>query len=351
MKKPDFLIIGVQKGGSTSLFKYLMEHPQIASPVDKEIHFFDLNFDHGWDWYISQFPYLQANNNVSSNLKLITGEASPYYIYHPLVAQRVKEYCPQIKLIVLLRDPVSRAISHYYHCLNLKLEFLSIEEAFNQEFSRLNQEEEKLKADPKYYSYNHQHLSYLSRGKYFQQLAHWKAYFPAEQFLIIQSETFYKNPSKILKQVTDFLGLESYQLSKYYHYNKLVYPQVSRSIINQLTEYFEPDNEKLYTYLQTEFSLPEKIHFSNYSEFWHLKLKNNELQRQNEQIYSENQHLFQINQSLKNAIQTEQEKNQKIVIKTEEIKQLTEQIQAMESSKFWQIRQLWFKLKQKFGLT
>ncbi len=189
MKPPDFLIIGVQKGGNNSLYNYLMKHPQIAPAVNKEIQFFSFNFHRGWDWYISQFPYLQEKqvNSISTDKRIITGEASPYYIFHPLAPERVKQWCPQIKLIVLLRDPVARAISYYHHCIRYSYESLPIKEAFEQEFSRLAQEEEKLKADPQYYSYNHQHLSYLSRGRYVEQLATWRAHFPPEQFLILQS--------------------------------------------------------------------------------------------------------------------------------------------------------------------
>jgi hypothetical protein len=353
MKKPDFLIIGVQRGGSSSLFRYLMEHPQIAAPVDKEIHFFELNFHRGWDWYISQFPYLKETEEKN----FITGEASPYYIYHPLVPQRVKQYCPEIKLIVLLRDPLARAISHYHHCLRFQLESLPIEEAFAQEGDRLKQEEEKLKADPEYYSYNHQHLSYLSRGRYVEQLENWRAYFPAEQFLILQSEAFYANPSKTLKQVTDFLGIESYELADYYPHNKAEYPQASSSLINNLSQYFEPYNQKLYDYLKREFEVNEEINFSSYQQFWALKVEINDFQEQNIKLTQGNKELREISNNLTKDLQICQQKAQQLPTKVKlmqqlelENEQLRERIKAMESSKFWQIRKFWFKMKRKLGL-
>ncbi|MBL1208673.1 MAG: sulfotransferase domain-containing protein [Geminocystis sp. GBBB08] len=258
MKKPDFLIIGVQRGGTSSLFRYLMEHPQIASPVDKEIHFFDLHFQKGWDWYLQQFPFLTNNKNddIFSEKKIITGEASPYYIFHPLVAQRVKEYCPDIKLIVLLRDPVDRAISHYHHCIRFNLENLPLKEALKLEKDRLKGELEKFYQDENYYSYNHQHLAYISRGKYIEQLKHWRQYFASEQFLILQSEKFYKNPTNTLKKVTNFLAIDNFKLTEYYPHNQYEYPQTSPLIIQQLKTYFTPYNQELSEYLEQEFKSP-----------------------------------------------------------------------------------------------
>jgi Sulfotransferase domain len=263
MKKPHFLIIGVQRGGTSSLFRYLMKHPQIDSPVDKEIHFFDLNYQKGSDWYIQQFPFFSNYNNdkKSSSKKMITGEASPYYIFHPLVAQRVKQYCPKIKLIVLLRDPIARAISHYHHCVRFQLEKLPLNQAFKLEKDRLKGEIEKFKQDEYYYSYNHQHLAYISRGRYIKQLKHWRQYFSSEQFLILQSEIFYNNPEQTLNQVTNFLEIDNYKLTEYYPHNQAEYPKTSPIIVKQLKTYFQPYNEELYEYLEKEFLLKYQINF------------------------------------------------------------------------------------------
>jgi len=314
-KTPDFLIIGVQRGGTSSLFRYLMEHPQIASPTDKEIHFFDLNFHRGWDWYIEQFPFLANNNNQQNKegKKIITGEASPYYIFHPLVPQRVKQYCPDIKLIILLRDPIARAISHYHHCVRFKLETETLELAIELEEKRLQGEKEKLKQDENYYSYNYQHLSYLARGKYLGQIQHWREYFPKEQILILQSEKLYQNPSSILAQVTDFLEIDPFTLCEYYPHNQAEYPSTCPTLIKQLVDYFQPYNEKLYNYLSHEFTGKNNIYFPDYQKYWETKME------------QENWH------------QQEQKYKETITNLEKETQRLTNQIKTIKQSKSWKI--------------
>jgi hypothetical protein len=244
--EPDFIIIGAQKCGTTSLYEYLMQHPQIVAASQKEVHFFDLNFAKGVDWYRQQFQPVSENS--------ITGEASPYYIFHPLVPQRIYELFPQVKLIVLLRNPVERAISHYYHEVRLGCEELGLEDAIAQESARLEGETAKMLADETYYSYNHQHYTYLSRGIYIEQLKNWMQFFPKEQFLVLPSEELYTKPNIVLNQVLEFLKLPNYQLSQYGKYNLGEYPAVTPEIRQQLQEYFQQYNQQLEEYLGVKFN-------------------------------------------------------------------------------------------------
>src|SRR6056297_562433 len=103
----DFIGIGAQKAGTSSIFHFLKEHPEICTSSKKEIHFFDKEYNYlkGIKFYRKFF-----NNCSSKNIK---GEFTPRYIYHPKVAQRIKKYFPDVKLIVSLRNPIERAISHY----------------------------------------------------------------------------------------------------------------------------------------------------------------------------------------------------------------------------------------------
>ena len=244
---PDFIIIGVQKGGTSSLYSYLTHHPQIAEASQKEVHFFDLNFEKGVEWYRSQFPGL-----TDAKQKLI-GEASPYYIFHPRVPQLIYDLFPQTKIIALLRNPVDRAISHYYHEVRLGCEPLSLEDAIAAEPIRLEGEIEKLLTSETYYSYNHQHHTYLSRGIYADQLPKWMQLFPKEQILILKSEDLYAEPAATFNAALEFLNLPPHQLDNYGKHNSGEYTPVSKEIYQQLTEYFRPHNQRLEEYLGRDF--------------------------------------------------------------------------------------------------
>ncbi len=244
----DFIIIGAQKSGTTSLYNYLIQHPQVVPARTKEVHYFDLNFDKGISWYQEQFHPCDRQN------KLITGEASPYYIFHPLVAKRVQQTLPKVKIIILLRNPVERAISHYYHEVRLGVEEKGIEEAIASEPTRLAGETEKILENPNYYSFNHQHYTYLSRGKYLDQIKNWLNHFPKQQILILKSEDLYNHPPTILNQVCNFLEIPPYQLPDYGKYNAGEYPPIDPAMYQQLTTYFQPHNQNLENYLNRNFN-------------------------------------------------------------------------------------------------
>jgi Sulfotransferase domain len=244
---PNFIIIGAQKCGTTSLYNYLIQHPLVAPAAQKEVHFFNLNFERGIDWYQSQFP------NIPSETNIITGEASPYYIFHPLVPQRIHDLYPQVKLIALLRNPIHRTISHYYHELRLGYETASLEVALKEEPNRLKGEVEKIVSEGNYYSFNHQHYTYLSRSIYAEQLKTWLDMFPREQLLILPSEEFFRSPAKTLNQVCDFLKIPPYELSQYTPYNIGDYPDIDPEIYKQLQTYFAPHNHRLEELLGKNF--------------------------------------------------------------------------------------------------
>ena len=168
---PDFLGLGVQKGGTTSLHRLLEQHPDVFLPPVKEVHYFSLNYASGEAWYRSQFAGAKPDQHC--------GEITPYYIFHPQVAARVKEALPQAKLIVLLRDPVDRALSQYFHSRRHGFESLELEAALEAEPQRLLDAERVLQAsDGRHRS--HQEHSYLSRSRYEQQFPQW---LPHQQLL------------------------------------------------------------------------------------------------------------------------------------------------------------------------
>lgn len=251
---PDFIIVGAARCGTTSLYKYLTTHPNIGTACKKEVHFFDTNFAKGFNWYRAHFPF--ASRHYAARIRgerFVTGEASPYYMFHPLAPKRIAEAIPDARLIVLLRDPVERAYSHFHHASRMGFETLSFEEALDREQDRLQGEADKIVRLDNYNSYSHQHHSYLSRGIYVDQLSTLFDLFPRAQVLILRSEDFYAEPAAGVHQVLDFLGLPDGVRRDYPKYNSGDNPDLRPATRQRLVEFYKPHNARLYEFLERDF--------------------------------------------------------------------------------------------------
>jgi hypothetical protein len=249
---PSYLIIGAQRAGTTSLHRYLVQHPAVRTTLrTKGVHFFDTSYGRGMAWYASRFPtraygwYVRRRHGT----ELVTGEASPYYLFHPHVPYRVAEHLPGVKLIVLLRDPVARAYSHFQHETARGFETLSFEEAVDAEPQRLAAELERMRREPLYNSFAHQHHSYQARGLYHDQLATWWSQFSREQFLVLSSERFFAEPDRTFAQALDFLELPAFTPPAYERHNAYDYRQLSDSVRRRLVDHFQEPNRRLYAAL------------------------------------------------------------------------------------------------------
>ena len=152
---PDFIVIGCQKCATTSLYDYLIQHPNISSATEKEIHFFDSNYNVGITWYRSFFPTVFSKQfSKLRKEKFVTGEASPMYIFNPIVSKRILSILPNVKLIAILRNPIDRAYSHYNMQVKNGYETLSFEEAIKNEEKRIMGEREKEEQDENYVGIN-----------------------------------------------------------------------------------------------------------------------------------------------------------------------------------------------------
>jgi Glycosyl transferase family 2/Sulfotransferase domain len=211
---PDFVIIGAKRGGTTSLYNYLLEHPSIAPLFPgreriKGVHYFDSNFARGPRWYRSHFPLAVGGRHVARAwlVPAMTGEASPYYLFHPLAAQRLASQVPDVRLVILLRDPVERAYSHFKERARHGAEPLSFEDALDAEPARLSGEAGRITREPGYRSTAHEDHSYLAQGRYLDMLPRWFELFPRNRIYIAASEDFYTDPDRIVNEVWGFLGL------------------------------------------------------------------------------------------------------------------------------------------------
>jgi hypothetical protein len=228
---PDFVIIGTQRGGTTSLYRYLIEHPDVGSALRKEVHFFDRHYQKGMNWYLAHFPLREEASMV--------GEASPNYLFHPDVPGRARRAIPHARFIALLRNPVDRAYSQYQMNVKKGIESLSFEDALDKERERLSHSD-----DPASSTWR-QH-SYIKRGLYAEQLECWMSVFPREQFLIIKSEDLYADPERVVRRALAYLGLRPWTPAGFKAYHLAGYTDMNPATYRRLTEYFAPHNQRLY---------------------------------------------------------------------------------------------------------
>ncbi len=235
---PQFIIIGAQRSGSTSLYDYLVEHPNVAPALHKEIHFFDSFYERGLAWYKAHF---QAADYLSAN-DLITGEASPYYILSHKAAARLATDIPEAKIIALLRNPINRAYSHHNLQLQRGHETRSFAEAVKDEIEAYSKHSNlSFQAFREVYSKE----TYLSRCFYAAQLAVWFDYFPPEQILTLKSEDLYENRVATYQSALKFLGLPEWEPEQFPIHEQMQYAPMSLEVRKQLIDFFAPHNERL----------------------------------------------------------------------------------------------------------
>ena len=184
---PEFLIIGGQRCGTTSLYRYLAAHPSVRPATGKELQFFSLHHRRGERWYRAHFPVRPPG--------VRSFEASPYYLFDPDVPARAAAMLPQAKFIALLRDPAERAYSHYLHSKAYGVEPLSFADALDAEPARLATGDHTAR----------RRFSYVARGRYAEQLSRWLDHIPRERLLVVRTEDLNAHYPQIL----GFLGLDA----------------------------------------------------------------------------------------------------------------------------------------------
>ena len=247
---PDFVIVGAQRCGTTSLFRALNKHPAMMPNVinAKGIHYFDTSYHNDLAWYLAHFPSRAERDSHAASVghKAIAGEASPYYLYHPAGAERMAQAIPDAKIIVLLRDPVKRAISHHLHMVFEGHESIEdLDQALDMESTRLEGIEERLMSDPSYVSRPHQHYSYMARGHYAQQLEKLYTHFDRKNVLVMTTDKLISDSQPSLSAIQSFIGLEpdpSIELEKRNASSKF---EPRPETIQRLTDEFAKSNERL----------------------------------------------------------------------------------------------------------
>ena len=191
--KLDFIIAGAQKSGTTALHYYLQKHPQITLGDQQEIHFFDND-----ELFAGPVDYELLHRHFPPVKKgTIAGDCTPSYLYHQPAMERIWNYNPHIKLIILLRNPIERAFAHWNMQRFKGREPLDFLEAVQKEESRMK-DATALAA---------RRIAYVDRGKYSAQLERVFKFFPREQVKLIKFEEFRDNNRETLDSIFAFLGV------------------------------------------------------------------------------------------------------------------------------------------------
>lgn len=234
--KPEFFIIGSAKCGTTSLFNYIVSHPLVLPPIEKEIDYF-LHPERGDAWYYAHFPRKPGDGK-----KYMTGEASVSTISISPVPEHLKEINPAARLIALSRNPVDRAISHYSNQNRYGFDSRSLDEAMNDELAILEGGN-----DPNGVAYWETQRGYLWLGHYADELEKWLAVFPEDQLAMLITEEMQADPEATLNRVHDFLGLPPHRPASFRKYHRGAYDdQDQRQVRERLKAYFKRPNERFY---------------------------------------------------------------------------------------------------------
>lgn len=250
---PDFIILGTQKGGTTSLYRYLIQHPHIHTATRKEIGYFNKRYDRSLPWYRTHFP-TRLTRTFHRQVKrhpFITGEADPAYILDPHALHAIRKLTPGVKLILLLRDPVQRAWSHYRHALRLGVEPLGFDAALDAEEERIENQWTRMMRGEAYLGLQIYHYAYQRTGHYAEQMDPLLALFPREQVLIMKSEDLFIDPPATVARVVEFLGLPAFPLTDYRTYNQGVRDELEPHLRQRLEAYFEPHCRRLFALDET----------------------------------------------------------------------------------------------------
>lgn len=259
---PDLLVVGAKRGGTTSLWRYLDEHPAVLPTFPraqniKGTYFFDENWQRGERWYLSHFPTTARRRMVEKRIGCapITFEASPYYLYHPLAPERARAVAPEALVVALLRDPVERAFSHWKERRN-HTEDLPFEAALAAEEDRTRGEEDRLRRGEIQVSHAHRHQTYVAQGCYAPMLERWFEAFGRDRVVVRSSEEFYADPQAFCDELTDRLGLIRHELATTEPFNAEPSAGMDPRVRAELTERLAPHMAEVDVLLGREMPWP-----------------------------------------------------------------------------------------------
>ena len=249
---PDFLVIGAKRCGTTSLYQHLPEHPCISKSPHDNMGFFNDNFHLGVNWYKSFFPTTFTRKKIKSKFgDFLAFDVTTKYMEEESTANNVYQTKPNMKIIIILRNPVDRAYSQYHLSVRQTAERRSFEDVVEENMNRLNKEShEHYEIKPKFSA---KEDNYLKKGLYALQLRYWLKIFPRENILIVSTEEFESNQQIIYNKIFEFLNISKFEVKNTKKMQKGNYPPIKSETRNLLLDYFRPHNHELFELINMKF--------------------------------------------------------------------------------------------------
>lgn len=249
---PDLVIVGVKRGGTTSLFRDLERHPAMLPLVpsarrlplrenQKGVHYFDGDGSRSIHWYRGHFATRAARAwHRRRHGEAVTAEASPYYFFHPLAAERAATALPSTSFVVVLRDPVERTVSHWAEQTRNGVETLPLAEALAAEAGRVGDDAARLAAGELGASHAHEQQSYASQSEYAASLRRWRDAVGPDRLLVVFSEDYYRDADTVRRRITDRLGISPLPADGGEHRNaaprpSAIDPELERALVDRFT--------------------------------------------------------------------------------------------------------------------
>ena len=253
---PDFFIGGIQKGGTTSLYHAITQHPQVIPGKNKEVFYYGTTpvYQKGLNYYKSFFAsvFYKKLAELKSGKPMLCVDASTNTFDSKEAPARILRDNPRAKMIFILRNPTERAYSHYKMAKKRGWDLADFETALSMEEQRI-EEGSTHRLSNKQHNYAYQRLGYKARGVYVDHLKHWLTDFPNEQLLITSSELFFADPANVFNTLCKFLEIDTNVNVKFEKMNEGTNEKMDPKIKLYLDDYFKPHNEALFQLLNRRF--------------------------------------------------------------------------------------------------
>lgn len=245
---PNFIVIGVKRCGTTTLYEQLSEHPCIEKSAHDNLGFFNNNFELGLNWYKSHFVTNSKKKQIEKKYgKFATYDVTSSYIQKKQTAENIFKTLPDIKLILILRNPSNRTYSEYNQNI--------IDENESRDFKELIKKEiEEIEKTPNgKLEFALDKINLVKKGIYIKQILPWIEIFPKKQILIISTEELDKKTTETYNKIFKFLGLPKHEIRSGRKYRKGDYKPMDKETRKLLDDFFKQYNDKLYQKIGKDF--------------------------------------------------------------------------------------------------